>query len=52
MVDDGIIVNDIFEKDYEFNAPSAASAVVLGRTSNGNVDWKDDSSTALKDINE
>ena len=42
LVDDGIIVNDIFERDYEFNAPSAASAVILGRTSNGNVDWKND----------
>ena len=38
LVEDGIIVNDIFEKDYEFNAPSAASAVILGCTSNGNVD--------------
>lgn len=35
LVNDGIIVNDIFEKDYEFNAPSAASAVILGRTSMG-----------------
>lgn len=52
LVDDGIIVNDIFEKDYEFNAPSAASAVILGRTSNGNVDWKNDSGISLKDINE
>ena len=44
--------NDIFEKDYEFNAPSAASAVILGRTSNGNIDWKNDSGISLKDINE
>lgn len=52
LVDDGIIENDIFEKDYEFNAPSATSAVILGRTSNGNVDWKNDSGISLKDINE
>ena len=51
LVDDGIIVNDIFEKDYEFNAPSAASAVILGRTSNGNVDWKDELGICLKDKN-
>ena len=51
-MDDEIIVNDIFEKDYEFNAPSAASAVILGRTSNGNIDWKNDSGISLKDINE
>ncbi|WP_264291716.1 DUF4357 domain-containing protein [Amedibacillus dolichus] len=48
MVDDGIIVNDIFEKDYEFNAPSAGSAVILGRTSNGNADWKDELGICLK----
>lgn len=52
LVGDGIIVNDIFEKDYEFNASSAASTVILGRTSNGNVDWKNDSGISLKDINE
>ena len=50
LVDDGIIVNDIFEKDYEFNAPSAASAVILGRTSNGNVDWKNNEGKSLKEI--
>lgn len=50
LVDDGIIVNDIFERDYEFNAPSAASAVILGRTSNGNIDWKNEDSVALRDI--
>ena len=44
-------MNDIFEKDYEFNAPSAASAVILGRTSNGNVDWKDELGICLKDKN-
>ncbi len=33
-------------------APSAASAVILGRTSNGNIDWKDDTGIVLKDINE
>ena len=50
LVNDGIIVNDIFEKDYEFNAPSAASAVILGRTSNGNIDWRSETGTSLKDI--
>ena len=40
LVADGTIVDDIFTRDYEFSSPSAASAVILGRTSNGNVDWK------------
>lgn len=47
---DGTIVNRVFQRDYEFNAPSAASAVVLGHTSNGNVDWKDENGTKLKDM--
>lgn len=47
---DGTIENQIFQHDYEFNAPSAASAVVMGHTSNGNVDWKDENGVKLKDI--
>ena len=45
-----IIVDRIFKKDYEFSAPSAASAVVLGRPSNGNTDWKTDTGTPLKEL--
>lgn len=52
LVDDRIIVNNTFEKDYEFNASSAASTVIRGRTSNGNVYWENDSGISLKDINE
>ncbi|MDT3844257.1 MAG: GIY-YIG nuclease family protein [Bacillota bacterium] len=47
---DGTIQNRVFQKDYEFNAPSAASAVVMGRTSNGNVDWKDENGVRLKEL--
>ena len=47
---DGTIVDGVFQKDYEFSAPSAASAVILGHTSNGNVDWKDDKGVKLKDL--
>ncbi len=50
LENDGIIENHIFNRDYEFKAPSAASAVVLGRTSNGNNDWKDSSGKKLKDL--
>lgn len=50
MVDDEIIVNDIFEKDYEFNAPIAMSVIILERTSNGNVDWKNSDRKTLRDI--
>ena len=50
LVKEGIISDRVFTRDYEFNAPSAASAVVLGHTSNGNVDWKTADGTKLKDI--
>ena len=39
-----------FTRNYEFNAPSAASAVVLGHTSNGNLDWKTADGTKLKEL--
>lgn len=50
LIEDHIIVDGAFVKDYEFNAPSAASAVILGRTSNGNVDWKSEEGKMLKEI--
>lgn len=37
---DGVISERKFVRNYEFSAPSAASAVILGHTSNGNMDWK------------
>lgn len=36
----GIIQNSIFQQDYKFDSPSAASAVILGRSSNGRKEWK------------
>lgn len=50
LIRDGVIVDRVFTRDYEFNAPSAASAVILGHTSNGNVDWKTSDGTKLKDL--
>lgn len=50
LVKDGVIADRVFTRDYEFNAPSAASAVVMGHTSNGNVDWKTADGTKLKDM--
>jgi predicted GIY-YIG superfamily endonuclease len=47
---DGTISDGKFTRNYEFSAPSAASAVVLGHTSNGNVDWKTAEGIKLKDI--
>lgn len=50
LEEDGVIKDHEFQQDYEFNAPSAASSVILGRSSNGNTDWKDESGVKLKDI--
>lgn len=48
----GTIKDGVFIKDYVFTSPSAASAIILGRPSNGNKDWKLDDGTMLKDVNE
>jgi len=50
LIADGIVVDRRFTKDYEFAAPSAASAVVLGHNSNGNNDWKTNDGIKLKDL--
>lgn len=50
LIKDGTIEDNVFTRNYEFNAPSAASAVVLGRTSNGNIDWKTADGVNLKDL--
>ena len=50
LIRDGVIEERAFVRDYEFNAPSAASAVILGRTSNGNDDWKTVDGVKLKEL--
>lgn len=47
---DGTIINGVFTKNYEFSAPSAASAVLLGRASNGKSDWRTNQGQKLSDI--
>lgn len=37
-------------KDYEFSSPSAAASVLLGRASNGRLDWKSADGRTLKDL--
>lgn len=37
-------------QDYTFNSPSTASGVLLGRASNGRVEWKDAKGRTLKKI--
>ncbi len=41
-----------FTQDYSFSSPSTAAAVVLGRSANGRIEWKDAQGRTLKDIQE
>lgn len=54
LIADGIVKKRInhyvFVSDHIFSSPSAASAVVLGRPSNGWVDWKDNNGKTLDEI--
>lgn len=55
LVESGILVdhNDqqyIFTEDYTFNTPSGAAMVIVGRTSNGWVDWKNEDGRTLHEI--
>lgn len=39
-----------FVRDYQFNSPSTAAGVVLGRSANGRTEWKDTAGRTLKEI--
>ena len=47
---DGTFVNRVLQRDYEFSSPSAAAAILLGRPSNGNDEWRTETGVKLKDI--
>lgn len=37
----GVIVNNQFIQDYRFSSSSAAACIILGRSANGRIEWKD-----------
>ena len=39
-----------FSQDYVFTSPSTAAAVVLGRSANGRIEWKDGQGRTLKEL--
>jgi hypothetical protein len=41
-----------FTQDFVFSSPSTAAAVVLGRSANGRVEWKDAAGTTLRERQE
>ncbi len=47
---DGVIVDRVFQNNYEFSSPSAASSVIAGHNTNGNLEWKTKDGTKLKDL--
>lgn len=56
LIQNGVLTPDagvlIFSQDYTFNSPSMASAIVVGASPNGRVDWKDASGKTLRQIQE
>ncbi len=42
----------IFESEYLFSTPSAAAAIVMGRSANGLTEWKTNKGQSLKNIEE
>ena len=41
-----------FTQDYAFSSPSTAASVVLGRSTNGRLEWKDAQGRSLKSLQE
>lgn len=56
LVENGVLKQQgqgfVFAQDYVFASPSTAAGVVLGRSSNGRVEWKTNEGNTLKEIQE
>lgn len=51
LIEDGIIDGQYqFVNDYEFSSPSAAAAIVLGRSANGLTEWRTEDGKKLKEL--
>jgi hypothetical protein len=54
LVRKGIVVKENgtfrFSQDYTFDSPSTAAGVVLGRTANGRIEWKNEAGRTLKEL--
>lgn len=49
LIAGGTIQNGIFIQDYIFDSISLAASVVIGRTANGYLEWKDDLGSSFND---
>ena len=52
LVEEGVIVNGVFEKDYVFSSSSAAATQVCGHNMSGLQNWKTEDGVTLKEIQE
>ncbi len=56
LVEKGVLTDsgDVYRlaQDYSFNSPSTAAGVLLGRSANGRIEWKDAQGRTLKQIQE
>jgi Domain of unknown function (DUF4357) len=54
LMGNGVLAADAsgyrFSQDYVFTSPSTAAAVVLGRSANGRIEWKDALGRTLKEL--
>lgn len=54
LIANGVLVREgdayRFSQDYVFSSPSTAAAVVLGRSANGRIEWKDAKGRTLKEL--
>lgn len=56
LIEQGVMVPDgkflRLTRDYDLSSPSTAAGVLLGRTANGRVEWKDGQGRTLREIQE
>lgn len=54
LIGNGVLQRDVdyfrFAQDYVFSSPSTAAAIVLGRSANGRIEWKDAGGRTLKEL--
>lgn len=48
LIDAGILVDNVFTKDYLFASPSTAAGIVMGRSANGLSEWRTEAGETLK----
>ena len=54
LIENNIIIEKkeklVFVNDYLFSSPSAAAMIIMGRSANGLLEWKNNSGTTLNEI--